>query len=406
MGFESNHDLKRWVSDKLMSLLGYSHANDVSYVIGLSKQVNSPADLLTKLQDFGVSCSTQAISFAEELFVRVLRKDKDCGLGGGGGGSSVYQDQEKQAALIARKQRTYSLILDDDHDQEEVEERPVKRRVFPDDHDCDHDAIKFKKWKKMCNRSEKEPLQQNVRKHDAPCKQKSKEPKLNTKVEETVNLRSDALGGNDVDALRAFSRQKYVKKREQKKLEEIREDREDEQYLFDDVKFTEAEYSKFRYKKEMYELVKKKRSEGADDTEYRMPEAYDQEGCVDQEKRFSVALQRGRDPIAGDQVKPFAEQEAWEDCQIQKATLNFHSRNQKKTSDDYQFVFEDQVELIKMDSISDNFDDKLQSKSLHTCSRKRSAVALPTIAVGTAANTVSERKTISFVLHECYPKTF
>ncbi|XP_028105903.1 pre-mRNA-splicing factor ATP-dependent RNA helicase DEAH1-like [Camellia sinensis] len=43
------------------------------------------------------------------------------------------------------------------------------------------------------------------------------------------------------------SRQEYLKKMEQKKLKELRDDIEDEQYLFDGVKLTEAEYGELRY---------------------------------------------------------------------------------------------------------------------------------------------------------------
>ncbi|GMP33352.1 hypothetical protein CsSME_00006709 [Camellia sinensis var. sinensis] len=95
-----------------------------------------------------------------------------------------------------------------------------------------------------------------------------------------------------------------------------------------------------------------------------MPEAYDQEGIVNQEKRFSVALQRYRDTNAGEKMNPFAEQEAWEDHQIGKATLKFGSKDKKK-SDDYQFVFENQIDFIKasvMDGV--NFQDELLTESL------------------------------------------
>ncbi|KAL6962421.1 Pre-mRNA-splicing factor ATP-dependent RNA helicase DEAH1, partial [Sarracenia purpurea var. burkii] len=111
------------------------------------------------------------------------------------------------------------------------------------------------------------------------------------------------------------SRQEYLKKREQKKLEELRDDIEDEQYLFDGVKLTDAEYRELRYKKEIYELVKKWSEEADNIDEYRMPEAYDQEGVVNQEKRFAVALECYRDTNGGDKMNPFAEQEAWEDHQ-------------------------------------------------------------------------------------------
>ncbi|KAK6920956.1 hypothetical protein RJ641_014634 [Dillenia turbinata] len=75
------------------------------------------------------------------------------------------------------------------------------------------------------------------------------------------------LNRTEVDKKRGrkVSRQEYLKKREQKKLEEIRDDIEDEQYLFDGVKLTDREYHEFRYKKQIYELVKN-RPEESDDT--------------------------------------------------------------------------------------------------------------------------------------------
>ena len=57
-----------------------------------------------------------------------------------------------------------------------------------------------------------------------------------------------------------------------------------------------------------------------------MPKAYDQEGVVDQEKRFAAAIQHYKDPTAGDKMNPFPEQEAWEEHQIGKATLKFGSK--------------------------------------------------------------------------------
>ncbi|XP_031118889.1 pre-mRNA-splicing factor ATP-dependent RNA helicase DEAH1-like isoform X3 [Ipomoea triloba] len=173
------------------------------------------------------------------------------------------------------------------------------------------------------------------------------EPKLSRKEEEEAIRRSDALERDEIGTLRKVSRQEYLKKREQKKLEELRDEIEDEQYLFDGVKLTEAEYKEMRYKKELYDLIKKRTEEADNTNEYRMPDAYDVEGGINQEKRFAVALQRYRDPEANDKMNPFAEQEAWEDHQISKATLKFGSKDTKAKSEDYQFVFEDQIDFIK-----------------------------------------------------------
>ncbi|KHN21835.1 Pre-mRNA-splicing factor ATP-dependent RNA helicase-like protein cdc28 [Glycine soja] len=70
MGSDS---LKTWVSDKLMPLLGYSQPTVVQFVIGLSKQATSPAHLVGKLVEFGIS-SMDTHAFAEEIYSRVPRR--------------------------------------------------------------------------------------------------------------------------------------------------------------------------------------------------------------------------------------------------------------------------------------------------------------------------------------------
>ncbi|EPS61353.1 hypothetical protein M569_13444, partial [Genlisea aurea] len=101
-------------------------------------------------------------------------------------------------------------------------------------------------------------------------------------------------------------------------------------------------------KKEIYELIKKRTEEPDDLNEYRIPEAYDQDGGINQEKRFAVALEHYRDPTQEEKMNPFAEQEAWEEHQIGcKATLKFGSKNKRQNQNDYEFVFEDQIDFIK-----------------------------------------------------------
>lgn len=377
-----------WVSDKLMSLLGYSQPTIVQYIIGLTKQASSPADVVGKLVELGLSSSSETRSFAEEIFAKVPHKDS---------GLNLYQKREKEAAMLVRKQKTYAILDadDDDHgvgadhtssinsvsksnktetrkkrfrkkieneedeDDEALEraeeERRSKRRISHDDDDSDSEEERLR------DQREREQLESNIRERDAAATRKITETKLTRKEEEEAIRRSNALKQDDLGALRKVSRQEYLKKREQKKLEEIRDDIEDEQYLFEGVKLTEAEYRELRYKKEIYELVKKQTEEVEDINEYRMPEAYDQEGVVNQEKRFAVALQRYRDQSAGDKMNPFAEQEAWEEHQIGKATLKYGSKNKKQISDEYQYVFEDQIEFIKA-SVMDG--DKLETDLL------------------------------------------
>ncbi|KAL2319809.1 hypothetical protein Fmac_028778 [Flemingia macrophylla] len=397
----SDENLKTWVSDKLMSLLGYSQPTVVQYMIGLSKQATTPADLASKLVEFGIS-STDTRSFAEEIFSRVPRKSTAL---------NQYQKQEREAAMLARKQKTYTILKDDDdnsgddyaykssittasssrkpdnhkkrfrkktevHDDQDDEvvsrkerDRQVKRRTSPDE-DSDSESEE----ERLKDQREKEELEQHLRARDAAGTRKLTEPKLTQREEEEAIRRSKAAEQDDIHALRKVSRQEYLKKREEKKLEELRDDIEDEQYLFEGVKLSEAEYRELRYKKEIYELVKKRTEEADNVNEYRMPEAYDQEGVVNQEKRFSVAMQRYRDPNAEEKMNPFAEQEAWEEHQIGKATLKYGSKNKKQVSDDYQFVFEDQIDFIKASVMDgDKFDYEEMEDSLEK-SRAKSAL--------------------------------
>ncbi|RDY02732.1 putative pre-mRNA-splicing factor ATP-dependent RNA helicase DEAH6, partial [Mucuna pruriens] len=109
----TDDSLKTWVSDKLMSLLGYSQPTVVLYMIGLSKQATSPADLVGKLVELGIS-STDSRAFAEEIFSRVPRKSS---------GVNQYQKQEREAAMLAMKQKTYTILKADDNSDDDYEDK-------------------------------------------------------------------------------------------------------------------------------------------------------------------------------------------------------------------------------------------------------------------------------------------
>ncbi|XP_031371555.1 pre-mRNA-splicing factor ATP-dependent RNA helicase DEAH1 [Punica granatum] len=391
MGSESN--LKTWVSDQLMTLLGYSQTTVVQYVIGLAKQASSPADVLGKLVDFGLSSSSETRAFAEEVFSRVPRKAASMNL---------YQKQEREAAMFARKQSTYALLDADDDDEDygnnaSVEKRSSgasvsdtkkadthkkrlrKKTEIHDDDEEDEPPVQFDEGRRVKRRTshdqeggseseeererdqrEREQLEQNIRERDAAGTRKLAEPKLTRKEEEEALRRSNALESDGTEALRKVSRWEYLKKREQKKLEEIRDDLEDEQYLFAGVKLTAEEERLFRRKKEIVELATKYQEDLDSRDEYRIPDAYDQEGRVDQEKRFAVAMQRYRDTDAAEKMNPFAEQEAWEEYQTEKATLKFGSKDKKLASDEYEYVFEDQIEFIKANVLAgENYEGQL-----------------------------------------------
>ncbi|CAB4283458.1 unnamed protein product [Prunus armeniaca] len=243
MGSESN--LNTWVSDKLMTLLGYSQPTVVQYIIGLTKQAKSPADVVGKLVEleFGLSSSAETSAFAEDIFARVPRKES---------GLNLYQKQEREAAMLVKKQKTYSLLDADDEDDndgdtssaqvvsksrkadshkkrfrkkvlsrededdeviaQEAQVRRVKRRTSSPDDDDDSESEE----ERLRDQREREQLEQNIRERDTAATRKLTERKLTRKEEEEAIRRSNALERNDLEDLRKFQ-DKSISKRGSKR---------------------------------------------------------------------------------------------------------------------------------------------------------------------------------------------
>ncbi|CAH8317202.1 unnamed protein product [Eruca vesicaria subsp. sativa] len=161
--------------------------------------------------------------------------------------------------------------------------------------------------------------------------------------EEKEEEEGKVLGNYEIARLREEARREYLKRRESKKVEEFKEQVEFELSRFEGVKLTEKEEVEFRYKKELYKLL----NTTWDDVGcYKIPDAYDREGGVDQRKRFGVGKERyGDGEMTRERGK--TEREAWEDHQAQKATLRFGSKNKKGVYDGYEFVFDEVARLVE-----------------------------------------------------------
>ncbi|CAI7793031.1 unnamed protein product, partial [Closterium sp. NIES-54] len=169
-----------------------------------------------------------------------------------------------------------------------------------------------------------------------------------TNSSEALRRREEAEQQRELmPSLREISRQEYLSKREAKKLQELEDELVDEEYLFSDVKLTEREQAEQRYKRKVLALAKQQVEDVGKVLEYRLPEAYDKEEKVQQDKRFAAAMKRYQDVEGDDKVTPRAEQEAWENHQIGKATVNFGSKDRKVEAEQYEYVFEDQIDFIK-----------------------------------------------------------
>uniref|UniRef100_A0ACD5TAK0 Uncharacterized protein n=1 Tax=Avena sativa TaxID=4498 RepID=A0ACD5TAK0_AVESA len=363
--------LKTRVSDRLIALLGYSEVMVVQLVLRLARDSASAADLAARLVDLaGLPSSADTVAFAEDVHGMFPRK-------GAASGVSEYQKQVREAAAFAKKQSAFKLlddVGDEDNaaatvsssdnknngkkrfrkkkgasqgDDDDVHDsgRNVRARRVPVE-DAGHDSCGDELEEEIDrDQVEKAQLDRHIRELDAANTRKVMDRKP---TKHGQDRRSDAM---DTAELRNVSRYEYLQKRTDKKVKEMQDEVIDHEYLFQDVKLTDAEQRDHMRRKEIYELVKdraKKHDDAGD--YYRMPEAYDAAANVDQEKRFAVATRRYDDPDAardGKKRSNFSEQEAWEEQQIRKSRLHFGSNDGGRAGDGYELVFDTAVDFVK-----------------------------------------------------------
>lgn len=241
-------------------------------------------------------------------------------------------------------------------DDEAVVKKKTKKRAWEEEDEDDPVAAaeQRKVEERERDRQEKEEFEQRLKERDEAKTRKLAEARIPKAELEELERRRKAEEADDrkgmVKTMRDISRQEYLKKREEGKLEELKEALEDEKYLFQGVKLTEKERRDLEYKEQVYRLAverKKQLDELETDDHYHMPSGYEDE--KGRSAKYEVLTQRYRDVEAeaeAQQETPWAQQEAFEAEQIKRAQRTSGSKDKKAKADSYDYVFEDQIEFI------------------------------------------------------------
>jgi len=197
------------------------------------------------------------------------------------------------------------------------------------------------------------------------------------------------LSGEDREAqlreLRKLSRRKYLEGREQAKLQEARDDLEDEERLFAGERLTARERRELELKKELFDLTQKRLqvAEAVKEDRYQMPDQYDGEGATaeDRAKRYSVMQARYADEKPPDKT----EQQEWEEAQVKKATAKVGAKaGQAPTENDgYELLLDDAIEFVA--------DERIAGSEEARPGRKEKA---PPPGIGTREATLKERASL------------
>ena len=114
----ADDDLRTWISDNAIKILGISERTIVDYMIAAARKSKSSAALLRHLHEDAQLPQTQdAVAFAKGLFEKVPRASAAPTT------KAQAKAKEKETIQLLRKNNQFTLLLDDDDDDDEQRHR-------------------------------------------------------------------------------------------------------------------------------------------------------------------------------------------------------------------------------------------------------------------------------------------
>ncbi|GKY97532.1 hypothetical protein MPSEU_000711400 [Mayamaea pseudoterrestris] len=389
-----NQDAIRWCNDNLHDLLGFANDTLASYLVNLaSNKRQSEADLVQVLREGGVNQSQERLAtFCRELLRRTRKEEKtsdarsddkrqkppapaavtsfvddatpqqpSCMSQPQKAESSANESISKAKEKDLRRKRYRRDESSEDGDEEEgvldryqrkMEERMESRRVKEEESKLtpqDRAALEREKDKRERDELVERMLNKDKQKTKDGAKVKEEEEayQKRVKLEERL-LKGEAVVDEHtghaitIDSLREESRRSYLKKREEKELQLLKQSLEDEEELFKGQELTKAEKEQLALKRKILAMAQQKEAEDdKNDGFYRLPDEYD---ATERKHKQDHAALTSR-YIEPKQEK--SEQELWETSQTEKAVKQ---SNKKGKGDDYELVFDDQIDFVLQES--------------------------------------------------------
>ncbi|KAJ3186910.1 hypothetical protein HDU85_006946 [Gaertneriomyces sp. JEL0708] len=380
----SDPTFRTWVSDHVISLLGMSESTVIDFIIASAQKARSRDALAKSLTSAaGLPPTAAAQKFISDLYSRA------------GGGATAAKKKKTEAERRAKeaekvkvleKNRTFALVLDDDDHMmdvdssapsktrtekrekrekklrkrtedelngEEEEEPPLKRlrreldKRRPTEDDDDEEARVERERER--DLKERDEFAARLREKDKEKTKKLVEDK-SSKADAEVQKRRSLAENKDLQEevmpdIRERSRQEYLRKREEQRLQLLQSRIQDEEFLFHGEKLTKREKREHELNKQVLELAKE-RLRLSDKVEgYVMPEDYiTEKGKLDKKKQESALYQRYEDD--GKDINSFVtEQEQWEQNQIIKSLAKVGAKDKPVMEDDFDYVFDEEQQI-------------------------------------------------------------
>lgn len=293
-------DLSRWVSDELHGLLGISESTLVDYVVALAKRSKDEAALLAALRDNDIPIDDKSRAFAVKLIKKVPRAEDTSAAARAAKLKQQEKERQAQAVKVLQQNEQYTLVDDDGAEERAAKERMAKlerkeaKKEKKEKKEQKRQLRKKSKWSsdEEDGKTESAAKKQKVEDDDADDLeeweleelQRVKDLQERDEFAARLKKRDDArtkkmIGEKDAgetdehgipvniseeerklifEESRIVSRQAYLEKRENKKMDELVEAIEDEKHLFEGVELTAKEKRDFAVKQRVLDLVKQR----------------------------------------------------------------------------------------------------------------------------------------------------
>jgi pre-mRNA-splicing factor ATP-dependent RNA helicase DHX16 len=373
-------DVKTYISDNVVRLLGSADSAIVDYVEQLATKSKTTADLYSALISNGVAEGTDAQSFATQLYSLVPRKvktkapktstsmaaqkfallaeDDDAPRREKKRSKVKGKENDRASGKVklersSRKRDTEGNWDDAPEDLEEEEEVDVKRARFEspprDERSPEREETEEERREREAeeDRRERDAFAERMRNKDND-RTKGLVTDRTTRGEGGLEAERRAHLANDKEArkaemenIRQHSRRAYLSKREEQQLDLLKLEIEDEKILFRNQKMSKRELAESERKKELIRIMEARRKidDGMDG--YMLPDDYiTEQGKMDKKKRQNALYARYTEnkPADGSFV---TDTDQWEDRQREAASLRTGAMDKEFIEEEYEYVFED-----------------------------------------------------------------
>ena len=398
----STMDVRTYVSDNLIKLVGGSENMMVDFVVQTAKTVKSPSALFDKLSGMLDSEDADLRGFSDELFSRVARSN-------GSNGATLARrekpkegrkkyalvemevDEEAPAAVPVRKDRDgerkskhrsereqqrekrrsrsrdrYRKKVrrrddgdfddrwaDEEHAEEEEEfaSPPAKRTRLDDGSASPRPRSRTPEPEEDAeerDRRERVEFEKRLRNKDSESTKKLVEDRSSHREEADAERRAKAgkLSEQEMKALRLRSRQDYLKKRSAQELmllrKQVAEEAEEER---NNPALTQAEKDEFARNREALHLAEER--EGIDDhvEGYALPEDYiTEKGKLDMKRKQDALYTRYVERHEQGRERYVTEHEEWEREQLTKTKAQIVVADRVNEAE-YEYVFDEEQQI-------------------------------------------------------------